>query len=43
MQKVLLLNGAKSFGYSKGKLNTSLHELALKPCKILVCKSSKHI
>lgn len=30
MQKALLLNGAKDFGHSRGRLNTSLHELALK-------------
>ncbi|OCX43189.1 NADPH quinone reductase MdaB [Campylobacter ornithocola] len=30
MKKILLLNGAKDFGHSKGRLNTSLHEVALK-------------
>ncbi|WP_104629643.1 NAD(P)H-dependent oxidoreductase [Helicobacter bizzozeronii] len=28
--QILLLNGAKDFGHSKGRLNTSLHEHALK-------------
>ncbi|HEE0016347.1 TPA: NADPH quinone reductase MdaB, partial [Campylobacter jejuni] len=28
MKNILLLNGAKSFGHSGGKLNDTLHEVA---------------
>lgn len=38
MKNILLINGAKSFGHSQGKLNQTLHECAYETLKQLDCE-----